>query len=244
MSEDIKALIRFKCKDLPLTIQQYLVAIFPQIVGLKFQGNISIDRVDSILGFVEFSFEVGEIGGYIMGIKYTPSSSPVDSFPIWKVVLTENNVTQEVKQIDEILEWILEYHFKATIQSERPGYFSRCQEKQVVLTELNGQTISIPVRDIIYFSAEGDFTRIFHGHGHELKSNMVDLSMLSAESMMKPFCFYRIHRSYMVNLGCIRHIHTTNSLVSVVLCSGDELPVARRRKTALIESFNTFSISN
>lgn len=237
MKDEIEALVSVKCKNLPATIQQYLVAIFPRIISYKFEDKISITHVNSILRFVEFSCEKSEAGGYILGIKYIESSSFFDSFPIWKVVLTDNHVTQEIKRIDEILVWIFEYHSKKTMHSSQPRYFSRCREKQVVLTELNGQTISLPIRDIIYFSAEGDFTRIFHGHKKELKSNLVDLSMGIAEGMMKPFSFYRIHRSYMVNLGCIRKIHTSSSLARVVLCSGTELPIARRRKVALQELY-------
>lgn len=237
MKDEIEAMIRFKCKDFPLNIQRYLVAIFPQIISSKFQDNISIDRVNSILSFVEFSCEVGETGGYNVGIKYSPSFSSEESFPMWKTVLTENNVTQEVKRIDEILSWIFEYHSKQLIPGNQSRYYSRCRETQVNFMELNGHPISLPVRDIIYLSAEGDFTRIFHGHKKEMNSTIVDLSMRSAESIMKPFYFYRIHRSYMVNLGCIRKIHTMTSLARVVLCCCTELPIARRRKVGLQELY-------
>jgi hypothetical protein len=243
MKDEYEALISFKLRKFPPAIQQYIHEVIKQIINGKYQDLISVDSIKIMLSLVEFSFEGGEDGRYVIVIRYSPFPNSHYSLPMWRIAWTEKEDNKEVKRIDEIMAWIFEFHWQGAMNGVRPRYYSRCQEKQVVFTELNGQTISIPVRDIIYLSAEGDFTRVFHGHKKELKTNLVDLSMRGAERLMNPFCFYRIHRSYMVNLGCIRNIHTINSLVSVVLCSGDVLPIARRRKTALIESFNTFEIS-
>jgi hypothetical protein len=237
MKDEIEALIIAKSKNLPLGIQQYLHVLLHQIIVNKLQDKTPFDQVNLILSFINFTCEDSGDDGYILGIKYSQSTGSEESFPMWKIVWSDKKVTQESKRIHDIIYWIFDRHVLKELKVNRPKYFSRCQEIKVDFTELNGQSISIPVRDIIYLSAEGDFTMVFHGHKKELKSNLVDLSMRGAEILMKPFCFHRIHRSYMVNLGCIRHIHTINSLVSVVLCSGDVLPVARRRKTALIESF-------
>lgn len=238
MKDEYEALISFKLREFPPVIQQYIHKVFKQIIISKYQDIISVDSIKIMLSLVEFSIERGEDGRHVIGIRYSPFPGSNDTLPMWRIGWTEKEDNKEVKRIDEIMAWIFEFHWKGAMHGVRPRYYSRCQEKQVVFTELNGQTILLPVRDIIYFSAEGDFTRIFHGHKHELKSIILDLSMRSAEGMMAPFCFYRIHRSYMVNLGCIRNIHTTNTLSRVVLCSGTELPIARRRKVALQEMYS------
>lgn len=242
MRDEIEALISAKCISIPLVIRQYLHAVLHQIIVNKLQGERSFAQVNLILSCINFTCELSGDDGYIIGIKYSQSTGIEDSFPMWKIVWSNNTVTHESKRFSEILEWIFDRHVLTELKGNRPRYFSRCQEKKIDFTELNGQSISIPVRDIIYLSAEGDFTRVFHGHKEGLKSNLVDLSMRSAESLMKPFSFYRIHRSYMVNMGCIRSINAINSSFSVLLCCDEMLPIARRRKLSLQDFF--FNLSN
>ncbi len=235
MRGEIEDLIRDKCQNLPESIRQYVSAVFHQILELEIQTNVTYDQVNLILNMIQLSFDQKVEGLLILEIKYTQSTAGREVLPNWKILWTKGDNAKEARRIVEILEWICLTTRIEAIQASAPKYFSRCQEERVIFRELNGQTISLPVRDIVYLGAEGEFTQVFHGHKRELVSNLIDLSLKNAERLMADFCFYRIHRSYMVNLGCIRKIHASSSLSYVVLCSGIHLPIARRRKGALQE---------
>ncbi len=234
MEGRIEALVREKCQGLPVPVHRYLHSVFQQIIDVEFKNSMPIDQVKTILSRIQFSNGDRYGDSHILEIKYSESDAGSNVFPDWKIVWSEED-PNEVHRIDEIIGWIVRANRIDPILERRPKYISRCQERKVVFRELNGQDISLSVRDIVYMGAEGDFTRVFHGHHGMLHSNLVDLSMKSAEEMMSALCFYRIHRSYMVNLGCIRKIQTFSSLSHVVLCSGVQLPIARRRKVGLQE---------
>ncbi|MBD7907463.1 LytR/AlgR family response regulator transcription factor [Sporosarcina gallistercoris] len=62
--------------------------------------------------------------------------------------------------------------------------------------EREGEIVYLPISSILYICREGSLTRIVTKTGeHEVKLTLKEL-----ETRLSPFSFYRIHKSYLVNL--------------------------------------------
>ncbi|WP_439481838.1 LytR/AlgR family response regulator transcription factor [Cyclobacterium plantarum] len=82
----------------------------------------------------------------------------------------------------------------------------------------------IPVEDIAYISADGDYVKIFSEGKHYLKlTTMGDL-----EKMLDPLEFIRVHRSYLANILEISKIESyQKENYLVYLKDGTQLPVSK-----------------
>ncbi|HRZ77803.1 MAG TPA: LytTR family DNA-binding domain-containing protein, partial [Bacteroidales bacterium] len=78
---------------------------------------------------------------------------------------------------------------------------------------------------ILYCEADQNYTNIFTLRGDRI---MVSKPLGYIEEQLPPALFFRIHKSYLVNLSFIRSYSRKDSS-HVVLENGEELPVATRR---------------
>lgn len=241
MRVEIKEHVAKKYNNFPLLLQQSLLVKLNKMIDRPRQTGLSVEAVKSTLNCMDFAYKQG--GGHenYLFIKYNPSLGDSVSMPEWKIVYRGKEDFGENERIDTILEWIFMVSQNMDPKYFQSASFSRCQEERIVFSRMNKKTISLPVRDIIFMCAEGDFTSVSHNHKKAGQTVLVDLNMGRVEAMMSRYCFYRIHRSYMVNLGCVRKISTINSIHHVVLCSGQVLPVARRRYSEIKEKFDSFT---
>ncbi len=90
----------------------------------------------------------------------------------------------------------------------------------------------LPLEDIRYLSADGNYSRIHLGTGRDV---IVTRTLSALEQQFRPNdLFLRIHRSYLVNLEYLRHYHRSRQGV-VVLDDGTRLPVAAGRRAVFEE---------
>jgi two-component system, LytTR family, response regulator len=92
-----------------------------------------------------------------------------------------------------------------------------------ILVEGGNKLVNINVDDIIYFEAEKDYTRI-HTDGKTYLSNF---GIGALEQKMDGRQFLRIHRSYIVNISCIKEVYRDGYSVQVFLKNGKSLNVSR-----------------
>jgi two-component system LytT family response regulator len=87
-------------------------------------------------------------------------------------------------------------------------------------------TVFYNLEDIYYFEAEGSYTRIIHKSGKDLAVKKIKYfeDLLSGDNR-----FFRIHRSYFVNISQIKK-YTKKEGPSVIFNDEKLLPVARERK--------------
>ena len=82
-----------------------------------------------------------------------------------------------------------------------------------------------------------DYVFLFHGYTILVMKNgsneVVDLSMSTVEQLLSGLSFFRIHRSYLVNLQRIKELKIRDRQL-LVRMRGHELPVARRKKKELL----------
>jgi DNA-binding LytR/AlgR family response regulator len=99
-----------------------------------------------------------------------------------------------------------------------------------ILVPSRGRMIPIPVADILWIKAEGDYARIHT----PAKSFLITRTLTDLESRLDPMQFLRIHRSAIVRSDKIREVTPEgSSRYRVVLEDGTALIVSRGRAAAL-----------
>jgi two-component system LytT family response regulator len=90
----------------------------------------------------------------------------------------------------------------------------------------------IPQRDVVYFSCEDKLTRL---HTRD-KQYLLDPTLNELEARLDPALFYRISRSVLVNLDCVREVRPlAGGIADLTLSTGELLEVSRRRLRELLD---------
>ena len=91
----------------------------------------------------------------------------------------------------------------------------------------------IPVADVDWFEASGNYVRIHAG----ARSEQVRITLAALLGQLDPAAFARIHRSVVVNLARVRSVHPWyGGDYTAVLADGRELRVSRHYRTALLRT--------
>lgn len=90
----------------------------------------------------------------------------------------------------------------------------------------NGQKIKIiPINDILYIQADGDYISIHTTEGHWLKEQ----TMKYTEEILSPDLFIRIHRSYIVNISHISRIEKSGERQQLILHNREKIKISAAR---------------
>ncbi len=97
-----------------------------------------------------------------------------------------------------------------------------------------GRTVLLSIDDITYVSAKNKSTYV---HTYE-NQYLVDMTLGELEKKLSRESFHRLHRSYIINLNCIKEILRVDGGYVVVATDRDEthIPVARREVRSFRES--------
>lgn len=92
----------------------------------------------------------------------------------------------------------------------------------------------IHIEDILYVKSEGDYTFI-----HTANEKFINTTRLGElEQLFAAHGFYRIHRSYVVNLTNLTAINTDENYILI----GDQpIPISRSTKGAFLNKFRLIS---
>lgn len=96
----------------------------------------------------------------------------------------------------------------------------------------DGVLYEVVQRDILYLMADGNAVRIFTKH-EEYRS---EKPLKEWAKELDERVFFMCHRSYIINLGKIAEIEKDLA----ILTSGEKVPIARRKRTDLQQSFMIF----
>jgi hypothetical protein len=98
------------------------------------------------------------------------------------------------------------------------------------ITVRYGQKIKIiPIHEIIFFRADGDYVSIYTAEGHWLKEQ----TMKYSEEILPPDRFVRTHRSYIVNIHHISRIERYGEQQLIVLSNGEKIKISNARYQVL-----------
>ncbi|MDR2473486.1 MAG: LytTR family transcriptional regulator DNA-binding domain-containing protein [Tannerella sp.] len=93
-------------------------------------------------------------------------------------------------------------------------------------TVRSGRNIRIiPVEEILYIKADGDYVSICTKDGSWLK----DMTMNAIEAMLSPADFVRVHRSFIVNIHSISRIERWGEQQLIILNSGIKIKISAAR---------------
>lgn len=100
---------------------------------------------------------------------------------------------------------------------------------KIILSTMEGYYPVNP-EEIIYCRADDSYTHFYlqSGQHHVVSRNLKDY-----EASLGPYNFFRIHKSYMVNINHVSMIKKVDG-VSVLMSNNIELPIAWRKKDAFI----------
>jgi two-component system, LytTR family, response regulator len=115
-------------------------------------------------------------------------------------------------EVDERLRHLLED------LNERKGFPDR------IALKVGPRTRFVPVADIDWMEAEGNYIRLHVGD----RSHLVRETMATMEERLHPMQFVRIHRSTFVNVERIRELETVSRSESVVILSNGRKLTASR----------------
>ncbi|MFO7997503.1 MAG: LytTR family DNA-binding domain-containing protein [Bacteroidales bacterium] len=86
------------------------------------------------------------------------------------------------------------------------------------------------VHDIDFMFVCKGYTVLMRKGGDQ---DVVDMPLFAIERELDRHAFFRIHKSYIVNLQKVKELEVNDSRVSIRM-NGQSLPVSRRRKQALL----------
>jgi two-component system LytT family response regulator len=109
----------------------------------------------------------------------------------------------------------------------------------VNLKESNKQRIKIPTasgfelintEELVYFEADGSYTTAYLKNGERI---IVSKPIKQLESMLNSSSFFRVHRSYIVNVSYVKCYEREN--YSLKMVDNSIVPVSRRRLDSFLE---------
>jgi two-component system, LytTR family, response regulator len=102
----------------------------------------------------------------------------------------------------------------------------------VMLTTQNGCQL-VDINSILHCKANGNYTDIFL---KDIPNSYITCQTLKKlHTRFNSFLFYRVSRSYLVNFNYI--IRFNRQTGKILLASGEEIPVARKKKSFFIKAW-------
>lgn len=106
---------------------------------------------------------------------------------------------------------------------------------KIVLSTMEGYYPVNPA-DIIYCRADDCYTHIYMQDG---KTYTISKLLKEFERLLEPHNFFRIHKSFLINLNHIEKIAKADG-VSVTMSNRKELPVSFRKKEQFINRIKSY----
>ena len=98
--------------------------------------------------------------------------------------------------------------------------------------EKGGRKVLVPIEDIRFIEAKDDYACIYTDEDRYLSTT----SLAQLEDKLTPYGFFRVHRSYIVNLDYVENVETVNSGILKLGLEGIDdrkISVSRRRVVSL-----------
>ncbi|MBP3263020.1 LytR/AlgR family response regulator transcription factor [Pseudobutyrivibrio sp.] len=111
----------------------------------------------------------------------------------------------------------------------------RSPQTFTIIENNGGDVLSFDARNIIYVEAQRKECKIVTTNG----DSTVKMKLMDLDEKLENFHFVKIHRSFLVNMDYIFRI-TKNS---IILTSGEELPISRGSSDTLKQLFINYSMS-
>lgn len=198
--EGVKAIMQHKPDLVFLDVQM------PKITG--FEMLELLDHIPPVIfatAFDEFAIKAFESNAVDYLLKPFSKDRFNTAISKWRA---QKNVEKVEKNIQNLLE-----------SSEK-----QADEKHRIVVKTNSEIAIVPVNDVFYIEAYDDYVKIFTKDNYYLKKK----TMNYYEEVLDPAQFFRVHRSFIINLQQLTRIEPMekNSYVAL-LKSGKRIPLSR-----------------
>lgn len=109
--------------------------------------------------------------------------------------------------------------------------FNRERFNSKIAVRTNEKLEFLAISSIVRLQGESNYTKIHLEGGGSL---LVSKSLIEFEELLSELGFFRVHKTHLVNLNCIKSYHKSKDSC-LILADNTNIPVSRRRKAALSE---------
>ncbi len=152
------------------------------------------------------------------------------------------NVDELVQAVQKVEEKISEQHDRAVLNQPLMNFIENQrsinpENHKISIPTCEGFSF-IPIREIIFCKAEGNYTEIF------LENNklVVTRTLKEFDELLGDYRFFRVHRSFLINLQHLRNYSRVNQLADmegdggcVTLTKNIQVPVSRDKRKDLLK---------
>jgi len=92
-----------------------------------------------------------------------------------------------------------------------------------ILVSVRNKLINIPVNDIIYIQADGNYAKLILEKG----SHLTSYGLSKLEEKLNPQQFIRVHRSTVININNVKEAYSYPSSYELIMTNGDMVKVSR-----------------
>jgi len=108
--------------------------------------------------------------------------------------------------------------------------FTSNSNKKKITINTDGKLLFLNIEDIIFVESDGNYSTLFLEDGQKV---LVTKKLKEVYALLPDDHFFRIHNSYVINLGKIKEFLKNEGYV--VMESNQKIPVARQRKSDFLE---------
>jgi two-component system LytT family response regulator len=194
------------------------------LLDIKMKDGTGFDLLEQI---ENIDFKIIFITAYnqyaIKAIKFSALDyllKPVDSTELQEAVNKAQSITQ--KEVSTQLSTLA-----TNLQTDDRS------KKRIILKTFDNIFL-VKVRDIVYIESDGRYSTIYLESGEKV---IVSTTLKFYHELLKDFGFYRVHKSFLINLGHIQRFEKAEG--GYVVLNGDgRVPVASRKREELLELFD------
>lgn len=206
------------------------------------KGMFFIDEFSSALDAIKYLNTTNDVVDLIFLDIHMPTFSGFDFIQTLKlpphIILTTSDKNFAIQAfeydcvIDYILKPVTEERFKKSlnkIQVIKNKGISKVPNLSFIYVNISKKLIKINIPDIYLVKAKGDYIII----KTKYKTYLVHSSLNKIEEKLPSYLFFRIHRSFIINITQIIDIEDNSILVQDTL-----IPIGRAKKIDLVKKIN------
>jgi hypothetical protein len=106
----------------------------------------------------------------------------------------------------------------------------------LIQSESEKEELRVTIDSLLYVEAADNYCKFYLLTDEKVKTRMLRVSLKKVEEQLLSPCFFRCHRSYIVNINQIEEVRGNSQGYKIVLKSAtDPIPVSRQLSTSFIE---------
>jgi len=130
-------------------------------------------------------------------------------------------------------ETLIQEHFNSQIQALEENLKTEFRQKKKIVLKTQGNIYLVDLQNITHCESDGCYTFVHTTGGDRI---LITKTLKEFDDMFSDSGFYRIHKSYLVNLTQIKRFEKQEGGY-IILTTDHKIPVASRKREELLELF-------